>query len=231
MRKLSIILFLSVLFTLNVFSEIPESKFKNKDLLEQTNYSMDFSPMEYFPDNLSKECIHDFALMLDCKADLVSIRKAYDTGSYQNLWMKDYTISEQFNRYIENLYWKTSVYINNELKQCQDFYHALPNKAKELLVKYKGTSLELILTIENDNVSFLPTNKVEVSDMVIWEMKYPDLKQRAKNKDEFQYMIEPSVTYYTLYACYPDALKLLNELIEWNVWFQTRVDAGLLRKN
>ena len=62
-------------------------------------------------------------------------------------------------------------------------------------------------------------------------MKYPDLKQRAKNKDEFQYMIEPSVTYYTLYACYPDALKLLNELIEWNVWFQTRVDAGLLRKN
>ena len=77
----------------------------------------------------------------------------------------------------------------------------------------------------------MPTNKVDPSDMIMWELKYPDLKTRAKSKNEFQYMIEPSVTYYTLYSCYPDALKLLNELIEWNYWFESRREAGLIHVN
>lgn len=231
MRKLSIILFLSVFFTLYCFSEIPESNFVNKHMLVKTEYSAHFVPLNYFPDNLPKGCIHDFALLLNCKEDLESIRNAYKTGSYQSFWLNDYSIMEQFNRFVENIYWKTNLYIDNEIREWQNFNNTIADKAKKLLDKYKDTSLELILTVDGKSVAFLPTNKVEVSDMVIWEMKYPDLRQRAKSKDEFQYMIEPHVTYYTLYTCYPDALDLLNELIEWNIWFQTRVDAGLLRVN
>lgn len=231
MKNLLFSLILFLLTIQNFIAEIPESKFINNDMLVKSNYSVNFVPKNFFPDNLPKGCIHDFALLLNCKEDLASIRSAYETGSYQSFWLKDYSVKEQFDRFVENLYWKTNLYINNEINEWKEFNNTLPIKAKDLLTKYKGTSLELILSIEGNVVTFLPTNKVEVSDMSIWEMKYPDLKQRAKSKDEFQYMIEPSVTYYTLYTCYQDALNLLNELIEWNIWFQTRVDAGLLRVN
>ena len=207
MRKNHIFVVLLIFFiNLDCFAEIPESKFKNKSLLEIPNYPFHFMPDDYFPDNLTKNVIHDFALMLNCKADLNVIRRTYEKGSYITFWLKDYSIQDQFERYVENLYWKSGIYIDNELKEWKTFnYEFLPQKAKELLEKYKGTSLETILTVNGNSVSFIATQKIDPVNLITMEMKYSDLKERVKNKEQFQTMIEPRITYYTLHSCYPEA--------------------------
>ena len=47
MKKSFTLFILSLLFTLNCFSEIPESKFKNKSLLAVQNHAYDFTPKNY----------------------------------------------------------------------------------------------------------------------------------------------------------------------------------------